>query len=169
MKIRYICQEQWDFRSRDAAMVSKVDGVVCPFCVWIYVFNCESLKCYLHKSKNILKLTVENVFFLISKFLLKMIKLLNEKCLALFPLPSPPTTMHKNNVWYVTWCVGWYVKCKWHSNVESVNVLVCTFLLPSLIILEGRAASALNMKIDASKLDACTKLPILWDKEIHNW
>ena len=34
------------FRSRDAAMANKVDGVVCPFCVWIYVFNCKSLKCY---------------------------------------------------------------------------------------------------------------------------
>ena len=42
LKIRYICQEQRDF----AAMANKVDGVVCPFCVWIYVFNCKSLKCY---------------------------------------------------------------------------------------------------------------------------
>ena len=47
---RYV-QEQRDFRSRyAAAIVNKVDGVVCLFCVWIYV-NGKSQVLFYTKSK----------------------------------------------------------------------------------------------------------------------
>lgn len=50
LKPRYV-QEHRDFRSRyAAAIVNKVDGVVCLFCVWIYV-NGKSQVLFYTKSK----------------------------------------------------------------------------------------------------------------------
>ena len=52
LKPRYV-QENRDFRSRyAAAIVNKVDGVVCLFCVWIYVFYTKSKVGILLKQLN---------------------------------------------------------------------------------------------------------------------
>ena len=52
LKPRYV-QEHRDFRSRyAAAIVNKVDGVVCLFCVWIYVNGKSQVGILLKRQLN---------------------------------------------------------------------------------------------------------------------